>query len=90
MGRFTDFWRIGKLTNPPSNPLRTLLKSKISEQGLGDLQKSSTTPKEVTKMEGMKIPQVTMGLSHTLLLVNTDNEATQTKYDKMPEFDLED
>lgn len=62
----------------------------FGELGLGDLQKSSTTPKEVTKMEGMKIPQVTMGLSHTLLLVNTDNEATQTKYDKMPEFDLED
>lgn len=41
-------------------------------------------------MEGMKIPQVAMGLSHTLLLVNTDHEATAAKYEKMPEFDLDD
>lgn len=59
-------------------------------QGLGDMQKSSTVPKEVSRMEGMKMPQVAMGLSHTLLLVNTDNEATQTKYLKQPEFDLDD
>lgn len=54
------------------------------------MQKSSTVPKEVSRMEGMKMPQVAMGLSHTLLLVNTDNEATQTKYLKQPEFDLDD
>lgn len=59
-------------------------------KGLGDLQKSSTTPKEVSKMEGMKIPQVTMGLAHTMLLVNTENEATNAKYLKMPEFTLDD
>lgn len=59
-------------------------------QGLGDLQKSSSTPKEVSRMEGMKIPQVTMGMAHTLLLVNTDDEATNTKYEKAPEFDLDD
>lgn len=40
-------------------------------------------------MEGMKIPQVAMGMAHTLLLVNTDNEATQEKYAKQPEFELE-
>lgn len=40
-------------------------------------------------MEGMKIPQVTMGMAHTLLLVNTDNEATQEKFDKAPEFVLD-
>lgn len=57
---------------------------------MGDLQKSSTTPKEVSRMEGMKIPQVTMGLSHALLLVNTDHEATNAKYLKQPEFDLDD
>ena len=41
-------------------------------------------------MEGMKIPQVTMGLAHTFLLVNTENEATNAKYLKMPEFTLDD
>lgn len=41
-------------------------------------------------MEGMKIPQVTMGLAHTLLLVNTEDEATNAKYLKMPEFTLDD
>lgn len=41
-------------------------------------------------MEGMKIPQVAMGLSHTLLLVNTDHEGTAAKYEKMPEFDIDD
>lgn len=60
------------------------------ELGLGDLQKSSTTPKEVSRMEGMKIPQVTMGFSHSLLLVNTDHEQTREKYLKQPEFDLDD
>lgn len=60
------------------------------ELGLGDLQKSSTTPKEVSRMEGLKIPQVTMGMAHTLLLVNTEHEATNEKYLKMPEFDLDD
>ncbi|XP_031617169.1 protein RCC2 homolog [Contarinia nasturtii] len=62
----------------------------FGELGLGDLQKSSTTPKEVSRMEGMKIPQVTMGLAHTMLLVNTEDEATNAKYLKMPEFTLDD
>lgn len=54
------------------------------------MQKSSTVPKEVTRLEGMKIPHVTMGYSHTILLVNTDHELTKEKYDKLPEFDIED
>lgn len=61
----------------------------VVSQGLGDLQKSSTTPKEVTRMEGMKIPQVAMGMAHSMLLVNTEDEATQEKYAKQPEFELE-
>lgn len=58
-------------------------------QGLGEFQKSSSTPKEVTRMEGMKIPQVAAGYSHSLLLVNTDNEATKEKYDKLPLFEVD-
>lgn len=60
------------------------------ELGLGNFQKSSTVPKEVPKMDNMKIPQVTMGYSHTVLLVDTDNEATKVKYDKLPEYTLDD
>lgn len=59
-------------------------------QGLGELQKSTTTPKEVSKLEGMKMPQVAMGYSHSMILVNTDHEATKEKYDKQPEYDLDD
>ncbi|KAG4080625.1 hypothetical protein HA402_013155 [Bradysia odoriphaga] len=60
------------------------------ELGLGDLLKSSTVPKEVTRLTGMKMPQVAMGLSHSLVLVNTDDEATLAKYEKLPEFDVDD
>lgn len=41
-------------------------------------------------MEGMKMPQVAMGVAHSLILVNTEHEATKTKYEKAPEFDLDD
>lgn len=36
------------------------------------------------------MPQVAMGLSHSMLLVNTDHEATMTKYMKQPEYELDD
>lgn len=62
----------------------------VQKQGLGDLLKSSTVPKEVTRLTGMKMPQVAMGLSHSLVLVNTDDEATLAKYEKLPEFDVDD
>lgn len=58
----------------------------FGELGLGDLQKSSAQPKEVTKLSEMKIPQIAMGYSHTLMLVNTDDEKTKVKYDKLNEF----
>lgn len=56
------------------------------ELGLGDLVKSSSRPKEVTKMSEMKIPQIAMGYSHTLMLVDTDDEKTKSKYDKLTKF----
>lgn len=58
----------------------------FGELGLGDLQKSSAQPKEVTKLSEMKIPQIAMGYSHTMMLVNTDDEKTKVKYDKLNEF----
>lgn len=59
------------------------------ELGIGEFPKSSTTPKEVPKMDNMKIPQVGMGYSHTVLLVNTDDESTKAKYDKLPEYTID-
>lgn len=60
------------------------------ELGLGDLMKSTATPKEVTRCEGMKIPQVAMGYSHTMLICNTEDALTKEKYEKMPKFSLGD
>lgn len=37
-------------------------------------------------MEGMKIPMVALGYSHSMLLVNTEHEKTKEKYDNLPEF----
>jgi len=59
------------------------------ELGLGDLQKSSSTPREVSRLEGMKITQISMGYSHTLLLVDTKDEKTEEKYEKFNEFCIE-
>ncbi|XP_058454616.1 protein RCC2 homolog [Malaya genurostris] len=61
----------------------------FGELGLGDLQKSSASPKTVSRLDGMKIPQVSMGYSHTLLLVNTEHELTKQKYDAFQEFTIE-
>ncbi|KAG5674845.1 hypothetical protein PVAND_004790 [Polypedilum vanderplanki] len=72
--------------DPPIKLQEMVLYSSYSELGLGDLQKSSSQPKEVTKMAEMKIPQVAMGYSHTMLLVNTDDEKTKEKYDKLNQF----
>lgn len=60
------------------------------ELGIGEFQKSSTVPKEVPKLDNIKIPQITMGYSHTALLVDTTHEATKQKYEKMPEYTIED
>ncbi|KAL9875168.1 protein RCC2 homolog [Glossina fuscipes] len=60
------------------------------ELGIGEFQKSSTVPKEVPKMDNMKIPQVTMGYSHTIILINTDHDGTKVKYEKMPQYAIDD
>lgn len=59
------------------------------ELGIGEFQKSSANPKEVPKMDSVKIPQVTMGYSHTIILVDTEDEATKAKYDKQPEYTID-
>lgn len=56
------------------------------ELGLGDCLKSTSQPKTVSRVEGMKIPHVALGYSHSLLLVNDEHELTKQKYDSFPEF----
>lgn len=55
-------------------------------QGLGDTVKSSSKPKLVPGMEGIKIPHVSLGQSHSLLLVDVEHKATKQMYEELPEF----
>ncbi|KPJ09061.1 Protein RCC2-like [Papilio machaon] len=56
------------------------------ELGTGEINKSTAKPREVTKMEGLNITQVTMGYSHTLLLCDNSTEEVQKKLSLMPVF----
>ncbi|EAT33913.1 AAEL013820-PA [Aedes aegypti] len=56
------------------------------ELGLGDEVKSSSKPKLVPGMEGVKISHAAVGQSHSLLLVNVEHEFSRQKYDELPEF----
>ncbi|XP_035455680.1 protein RCC2 homolog [Spodoptera frugiperda] len=56
------------------------------ELGTGDINKSSARPKEVTRMDGLNITQVTMGYSHTLLLCDDAGEEVKAKLASMPTF----
>lgn len=55
-------------------------------QGIGDNPKSSSQPTFVEYMDGVNVSQVTMGLEHTLLLVNTDDNTSKQKYQSQPEY----
>ncbi|XP_031767431.2 protein RCC2 homolog [Galleria mellonella] len=57
------------------------------ELDTGEIAKSIVRPKEVTKMEGMNITQVTMGFSHTLLLCDDSTEEVKQKLAAMPAFE---
>lgn len=56
------------------------------ELGTGDINKSTARPKEVTRMDGLNITQVTMGYSHTLLLCDDTGEEVTAKLASMPTF----
>ncbi|XP_059055129.1 protein RCC2 homolog [Achroia grisella] len=56
------------------------------ELGTGEIAKSTARPKEVSRMDGMKITQVTMGFSHTLLLADDSSDEVKEKLANMPTF----
>lgn len=57
------------------------------ELGLGDMYKSSTTPKEVTKLAGVKVLSLAMGYSHTLLIAQNETEEQKEKLNSLEEYD---
>ncbi|XP_061719088.1 protein RCC2 homolog [Cydia pomonella] len=56
------------------------------ELGTGEITKSTAKPKEVTRMEGTNVTQVTMGYSHTLLLCDDSTDAAKQKLATIPVF----
>lgn len=56
-------------------------------QGLGEFQKSTSVPKEVSKLEGVKVLQLAMGYSHTMIIAATDTQEQRDKLDTLPVFE---
>nr|CAH7730683.1 unnamed protein product [Callosobruchus chinensis] len=56
------------------------------ELGYGEMQKSSTVPKEVTKLSGHKVLGLSMGLCFTLMIVANETDEQKEKVAKLPEY----
>ncbi|XP_053624419.1 protein RCC2 [Plodia interpunctella] len=56
------------------------------ELGTGEINKSTARPKEVSRMDGLNITQVTMGYSHTLLLCDDTADEVKAKLASLPTF----
>jgi alpha-tubulin suppressor-like RCC1 family protein len=57
----------------------------FGELGLGDFTKSSTNPKEVSRLAGVKVLGLSMGYGHTLLIAQND---TPEQIAKLETFDV--
>ncbi|XP_050302274.1 protein RCC2 homolog [Anthonomus grandis grandis] len=57
------------------------------ELGIGDIQKSSTTPKEVTKLQGVKVLSLSMGFWHTMIVAADDTPERKAKLDEMKTYE---
>ncbi|KAL1513895.1 hypothetical protein ABEB36_003235 [Hypothenemus hampei] len=57
------------------------------ELGFGDMQKSSTVPKEMTKMAGVKVVGLSMGYAHTLVIASEATPEHKAKLDTMKVFE---
>ncbi|KAJ8920772.1 hypothetical protein NQ315_004913 [Exocentrus adspersus] len=56
------------------------------ELGFGDMQKASTVPKEVTKLAGVKVLSLAMGLCFTLLIAQNDTPEQKQKLETLKEY----
>lgn len=54
---------------------------------MGEINKSTAKPKEVSRMDSLGITQVAMGYSHTLLLCDNNIEEVKQKLDTIPAFE---
>ncbi|XP_044267022.1 protein RCC2 homolog [Tribolium madens] len=59
----------------------------FGELGLGEITKSSSTPKEVTKLTGVKVLGLSMGFGHTLLIAQNETPEEQTKLETFDVFE---
>ncbi|XP_060518182.1 protein RCC2 homolog [Cylas formicarius] len=57
------------------------------ELGLGDMQKSTTTPKEITRMSGIKVLGLSMGYWHTLAIAAEDTPEQKAKLEALKKFE---
>ncbi|KAH1001433.1 hypothetical protein HUJ04_005455 [Dendroctonus ponderosae] len=55
----------------------------FGELGFGDMQKSSTVPKEVTKMQGIKVVGLSMGYWQTLIIASEETPEHKAKVDAL-------
>lgn len=58
------------------------------ELGIGSVVKSSSSPREVQKLNGVKVLGLSMGYSHTLLIVQNNTPEQIAKLETFEEFDL--
>ncbi|CAH1104575.1 unnamed protein product [Psylliodes chrysocephalus] len=56
------------------------------ELGLGDMQKTSTTPKEVNKLSGVKVISLAMGLCFTILVAANETPEQKQKLENLKEY----
>ncbi|XP_017785225.1 PREDICTED: protein RCC2 homolog [Nicrophorus vespilloides] len=60
----------------------------FGELGFGEYQKSSTTPKEVSKLNGVKVICLSMGYSHTMVVAKYETPEQKEAVDGLEEFTL--
>lgn len=55
-------------------------------QGLGEMRKSTTTPLEVKKLEGVYIEHVSCGMSHTLMIARDETDEEKERLAALPSY----
>lgn len=56
-------------------------------KGLGEFSKSSSVPKEVNKLDGVKVLQLSMGYSHTMIIAEDQTQEQKDKLETLPVFE---
>lgn len=59
----------------------------FGELGLGEFQKSTSVPKEVNKLEGVKTLNLACGHSHSMIIAATETQEQRNKLETFPVFE---